>query len=190
MHEIGWPDASDFPYRVLIRIRYSHEIDLLALERIQVAVCHVAPPELAREVAAGLTRAAARIASKAAGALEPIRSEQTAERFEKLRESMVSGVLNDWDDDRCGTWPGRWKRWPWPRPPYRKDFLEDLLRIEESRSAASEGGPGTVEREVMPSVELVRVLVSAIEVARGTLCPENLQEVEGLLTKPLEVLAN
>ncbi|MDQ1294823.1 MAG: hypothetical protein QG608_2708, partial [Actinomycetota bacterium] len=152
MHDAGWPDKDDFPYRALIRIRYSHEIDLVALDRMRAAVCHVAPPEIAREVTAGLTRVAARIASKAVDSLEPIRSEQSAERFDKLRESLVSGFLNAYDDDDwCGTGPHWWKHFrrplPWP-PPWESSWQgpgKEPWKIEAARSPASEGAAGSVE---------------------------------------------
>jgi hypothetical protein len=99
----GWPDASDFPYRVLIRIRYSHEIDLLALEIVQRALLLGGRTEITGEVADSLTRLSARRALAAVGRPEPIGENRDLERLEVLRrwarEMMLRPNPDPWKPD-------------------------------------------------------------------------------------------
>ncbi|MDQ1294824.1 MAG: hypothetical protein QG608_2709 [Actinomycetota bacterium] len=109
----GWPDASDFPYRALIRIRYSHEIDLVALEIVQRSLLLGGRTEITGEVAASLTRLSARRALGAVGRPEPIREKRDLERLEALRrwarEMVLKPSPDPWRPD-----PQHWKPDPTP----------------------------------------------------------------------------
>lgn len=54
----GWPDASEYPYRALIRIRYAHELDVLLIRQLQRAVRTVAPAKQTERFHAVTTRLA------------------------------------------------------------------------------------------------------------------------------------
>jgi hypothetical protein len=115
----GWPDASEFPYPALIRIRYAHELDLEVLRIVQHAVIRTLPDKLATELAKTITSAAARVAR--AGANNPVPIGKSASR---ANFTAFLSILSD--DDLCPTWP-----WPGPPPWWMLGSISAQWRVAD-----------------------------------------------------------
>ena len=101
----GWPDAREFPYVALIRIRYAHQLDAAVVSAVQRRVAGVLPTRSVPGFVAEVRAAGARAARHDAGA-----------RTEVDRERLAAALTAFADfDEICPTWPRPWP-WPWPGP--------------------------------------------------------------------------
>jgi hypothetical protein len=93
-----WPDASEFPYIALIRIRYEYQVDSVVAGIVQRSVARLLPAEHAVTFAKAVTAGVTRVVRQAAGNRRPL-----------VRSvSELARALDDYDE-LCPR-----PRWPWP----------------------------------------------------------------------------
>ncbi|SDJ24983.1 hypothetical protein SAMN05444157_2463 [Frankineae bacterium MT45] len=98
----NFPGAGNVPWQLLIRARYSYEVDAVVASAVQHAVGQVASGKVVEQIARAASLAAAQSAADAPKA---------------SGEQRGSAIVALFDfDDFCGTWPHR------PRPHYVDNF--------------------------------------------------------------------
>jgi hypothetical protein len=170
MIQDGWPDASEFPYIALIRIRYAHELDLEVLHIVQRAVARTLAPDVATPVAKTITAAAARVAKAGMERPVPIEEAASAATFATFRS-----VLDD--EDLC---PKPFP-WPWPGPHHRFDPSPQPWRFVL--------GPQPDPWQEISMVDAVRVLISAHAALGAIVDRETAENVGATLNATLDQLA-
>ncbi|WP_239308777.1 hypothetical protein [Frankia sp. Cj3] len=103
----GWPGADQYPYRILIRIRYAYQLDSWLAGIAQRAVARLLPTERAAGFAAAVTAGTAR------AVLAQTRDARTASA-PTIGTAEVAAALDEFDE-LCPRPPGYWPpHRPWP----------------------------------------------------------------------------
>src|SRR5262245_27327638 len=89
----GWPDAQGVPWQLLIRIRYTYQVDVLVAAAIQRAV----PPRLPESLGQAFAKAATSIAARTVTVGRVEQRKYTSEQLGNLARALTE--FTDW----CGT---------------------------------------------------------------------------------------
>jgi hypothetical protein len=95
MLDDGWPDTGTVPWQLLIRIRYSYQVDVLIAAVTQRAVV----PGLPEQIGGTFARTVTAIAARAVSVGRAEQQELVTDRLGGLARSLADF------DDFCGTWP-------------------------------------------------------------------------------------
>jgi hypothetical protein len=175
----GWPDAGDFPDKGLIRIRYVHEIDLVALQVVQRAIRSALPRTVAAEINKHIISEAVRIVRAAAESKIPLLEDPDALR----RHAALKTLLQDRDLYQPSPVPWRYgasssgyyrpdpdgelcprPHWPWP-PQWRwNERWNELPELLKEQLEQIKPDP-TPWRETV-RVEDVQVLAKSLAVLK------------------------
>jgi hypothetical protein len=145
----GWPDVQGVPWQLLIRVKYTYQVDVLVAAVTQRAVA----PRLPEGLGQAFTKATTSIAARTV----------TVGRVEqrKFSSEQLGGLARALDDFMgwCGTpWPHHLpKQGPGPDPdphPWREGGLAEVaLIIDAANRLVQEVGSSDLRRSLGPALD-------------------------------------
>lgn len=140
----GWPDVQGVPWQLLIRIRYTYQVDVLVAAVIQRAVA----PRLPEQLGVGFARVATSIAART---VTVGRVEQR--EFTSAQLAGLARALSDFDE-WCGTpWPHHITADPDPHPWREGGLAEVAVIIDAANRLVQQVGSADLRRGLGPALD-------------------------------------
>jgi hypothetical protein len=147
-----WPDASEFPYIALIRIRFEYQADSVIAGVLQRSIARLLPAEQAINFAKAINSGVSRVVLGAAGSRQPLeRSLSELARVLDDFDELCPRPRHPWPHYSLGVGSDRFD--PQPQPWRQAGAAEAAAAVLAGLSLVRDAGSEMLQKELEPVLQ-------------------------------------